>query len=665
MCGIAGFFSGTDHNRELLVERASRMATTLRHRGPDDAAVWVDERSGVGLGFRRLSIIDLSAEGRQPMQSADRRYAIIFNGEVYNFLELRAELTGLGHEFRGHSDTEVLLAGISEWGIRPAIQRANGMFAFALWDSREHQLYLGRDRIGKKPLYYGRFGGTLLFGSELKALRAHPAFQVEVDRGALTLFLRFGYVPAPHSIYAGVSKVLPGTLVRFCRADADPEVIAYWTARDAVTQTTTVFSNEGEAVAQLDALLRDAVKLRMISDVPLGAFLSGGIDSSTVVALMQAQSNRPVQTFTIGFWEGGYNEAEDARAVAHHLGTDHTELYVTPAEALETIPELPRIFDEPFADSSQIPTYLVSRLARSKVTVSLSGDGGDELFGGYNRYFWGRRVWNLRRRVPTSLARGAASMMGIFSPSALNTIFNRLMPLLPKAMRFPVPGDKISKLSEILHADTPERLYKLLVSTWKRPGEVVRDGTEPATVLTDPGRWSELPDFTHAMMYLDLITYLPDDILVKVDRATMSVSLEGRAPLLDYRVVEFAWRLPLAMKIRNGTGKYLLRKVLDRYVPRELVERPKMGFGVPIDSWLRGPLRDWAEALLDPDRIEREGFFDPAPIRAKWKEHLSGERNWQYQLWNVLMFQAWLEAQTRETSQPAAVQEVLPLSAVV
>lgn len=665
MCGIAGFYSAGTQSREALIELSSRMATTLRHRGPDDARVWVDETSGVGFGFRRLSIIDLSAEGRQPMHSADRRYTIIFNGEIYNFLQLRDELISLGHGFRGHSDTEVLLAGITEWGIRPAIQRANGMFAFALWDSYEHQLYLGRDRIGKKPLYYGQFGGTLLFGSELKALRAHPAFHGEVDRGALTLFLRFGYVPAPHSIYAGVSKVLPGTLVRFAGGDASPESITYWTARDAVTQTTTAFSDEGEAVAHLDALLRDAVKLRMISDVPLGAFLSGGIDSSTVVALMQAQSNRPVQTFTIGFCEGGYNEAENARAVARHLGTDHTELYVTPAEALETIPELPRIFDEPFADSSQIPTYLVSRLARSKVTVSLSGDGGDELFGGYNRYSWGRRIWNLRRRVPSPLARGTASMMSSFSPAAINATFRRLEPFVPKALRFSTPGDKISKLGEILHAETPERFYELLVSSWKRPGEVVRGGGEPATLLSEPDRWSELPDFTHAMMYLDLITYLPDDILVKVDRATMSVSLEGRAPLLDYRVVEFAWRLPLAMKIRNGTGKYLLRKVLDRYVPRDLVERPKMGFGVPIDGWLRGPLRDWAEALLDPDRIEREGFFDAAPIRAKWEEHLSGERNWQYQLWNILMFQAWLEAQAGETSQPAAVQEVLPLSAVV
>jgi asparagine synthase (glutamine-hydrolysing) len=665
MCGITGFYSAGTQNREALIELSSRMATTLLHRGPDDAGVWVDERSGVGLGFRRLSIIDLSAEGRQPMHSADRRYTIIFNGEIYNFLELRAELIRLGHGFRGHSDTEVLLAGIAEWGVEPAIQRSNGMFAFALWDSYEHQLYLGRDRIGKKPLYYGRFAGTLLFGSELKALRAHPAFRDEVDRGALTLFLRFGYVPAPYSIYAGVSKVLPGTIVRFARGDDAPQMITYWTARDAVRQPTTEFSEERVAVDQLDTLLRDAVKLRMVSDVPLGAFLSGGIDSSTIVALMQSQSSRPVQTFTIGFREAGYDEAEHARAVAQHLGTDHTELYVTPTQALEVIPQLPRIFDEPFADSSQIPTYLVSCLARSKVTVSLSGDGGDELFGGYNRHLWGLRVWNLRCGLPSPIARAAASLMLGFSPAAMNSGFHRLRGLLPRRLRIPTAGDKISKFGVVFSAESPERFYEVLVSNWKHPEKVVRNGTEPATVLREPQRWSESSDFTQAMMYLDLISYLPDDILVKVDRATMSVSLEGRAPLLDYRVVEFAWRLPISMKIRGGQGKYLLRQVLDRYVPRELTERPKMGFGVPIDSWLRGPLRNWAEALLDPVRIEREGFFHASPIQAKWNQHLSGERNWQYELWNVLMFQAWLEAQARETSQLAAAQNCIPLSAAV
>jgi asparagine synthase (glutamine-hydrolysing) len=628
-----------------MQQQVQQMSETLLHRGPDDGGTWVDAEVGIALGHRRLSILDLSPEGHQPMHSACGRYVIVFNGEIYNFLELRRELEALGHRFRGRSDTEVMLASFSQWGLERAVQRFNGMFAFALWNCQERILHLGRDRLGEKPLYYGCIGETFLFGSELKALKAHPKFQAEINRDALALFVRHNCIPAPYSIYQGIYKLPPGTVLTW-KGFGDLTTLPYWSAREVVEFGTSkpFVGSDSEAIAKLETLLQDAVALRMAADVPLGAFLSGGIDSSTVVALMQTQSTRPVKTFSIGFYEDAYNEAKDAKAVAQHLGTDHTELYVAPEEAIAVIPKLPTLYDEPFSDSSQIPTFLVSQLAKQRVTVSLSGDGGDELFGGYNRYFWGRSIWQKIGWMPQNLREVAAHALTILSPQIWNQLFTSFGLLLPPVLRQRNPGDKLHKLAEILAVDSPDTMYKGLVSHWKEPESLVLGSLEPFTTLTDPQKWARLPDFTQRMMFLDTVTYLPDDILVKVDRASMGVSLEARVPFLDHRLVEFVWQIPLEMKIRNGQGKWLLRQVLYKYVPQKLIERPKMGFGIPIDQWLRGPLRDWAEALLDEKRLREQGFFNPQPIREKWMEHLSGDRNWQYYLWDILMFQAWLAA---------------------
>jgi asparagine synthase (glutamine-hydrolysing) len=651
MCGIAGVVTVADRDRAGLGAVTARMIETLTHRGPDDSGVWADESAGVALGQRRLSIIDLSPAGHQPMHSASGRFVIVFNGEIYNYLTLREELEDASRPWRGHSDTEVLLAGFEAWGVRQTLEKVLGMFAFALWDRRSQALVLARDAVGEKPMYYGRLGRTFAFGSELKALRAHPEFRADVDRGALALFLRHNYVPAPYSIYHGIRKVAPGSYLTLAAGTAEPTVTPYWSARltsEAGAAAPLDLSDE-DAAAALDTLLRDAVGQQMIADVPLGAFLSGGIDSSTVVALMQAQSPRPVKTFTIGFFEASYDEARCAAAVARHLGTDHTELYVTADEARAVIPRLPHMYDEPFADSSQIPTFLVAQLARRHVTVALSGDAGDELFGGYNRYFWATDLWRRMRRVPRASRRSAARLITSVSPAAWSRVFDLGGVFVPERYRYANAGDKLHKLADLLAAQRPEAMYLHLVSHWPEPERLVIDGREPPTLLTESDGWARLPDFERRMMYLDLVTYLPDDILVKVDRAAMSVSLETRVPLLDRRVVRFAWQLPLHQKIRRGEGKWLLRQVLHRYVPRELTERPKMGFGVPIDAWLRGPLREWAETLLDEARLTREGYLRPAAIRERWHEHLSGRRNWAYGLWNVLMFQAWLERSATES----------------
>lgn len=641
MCGIIGFLEL--HPLSVDAEAVLKMMVgRLRHRGPDDAGIWVDEQVGVALGHTRLSILDLSSAGHQPMVSPSGRYVITYNGEIYNHLELRAQLGS--HAWRGHSDTETLLAAIEAWGIEKTLQAAAGMFAFGLWDCVERRLILARDRIGEKPLYYGRCGTTFLFGSELKALTAHPAWEGRIDRAALASFMRYAYVPIPHSIYTGIRKLVPGTYLTVTgsdQSDSFPEPRPYWSALDVARQPEQVVIDEQEAADELERLLRQAIKGQMVADVPLGAFLSGGIDSSSVVALMQAQSSRPIRTFSIGFEEGEYDEAQYARAVARHLGTEHTEFYVTPVDALQVIPRLPDIYDEPFGDSSAIPMHLVAELARRHVTVALSGDGGDELFGGYNRHFWARSIWQKVGFLPAAIRRGLGIALTRVSPQEWDRWGNWLAPLLPRTLRIPTVGDKLHKLAEVLPAIDQADMYRRLVSQHRSPESLVIGGSEPSIWADEQGRRLERADFSERMMFHDLVGYLTDDILVKVDRAAMAVSLETRIPLLDHRVVAFAWQLPLRFKVRNDQGKWLLRQVLYRHVPRELIERPKMGFGVPLDRWLRGELRDWAEGLLNERRIRQEGYFDPGPIRKKWEEHLSGRRNWQYWLWNVLVFQAW------------------------
>jgi asparagine synthase (glutamine-hydrolysing) len=650
MCGLAGF---VDRRRgqeaDALRATAARMADALRHRGPNDAGVWADAEAGVALGFRRLSIIDLTAEGHQPMHSASGRYVLAFNGEVYNFESLRRELDagGAAPAFHGHSDTEVMLAAFEAWGVEAAVRRFVGMFAFALWDRRERKLHLCRDRLGEKPLYYGWAGEVFLFGSELKALRSHPAFRGEIDRDALALYLRHSCIPAPHSIYKTVRKLPPAAVLTLDleRPEADAAPVPYWSARQVAEDGAAdpLTGSEVDCLDRLEHLLRDAVRQEMVADVPLGAFLSGGVDSSVVVALMQAQSPRPVKTFTIGFHEDQYNEAVYAKSVAKHLGTDHTELYVTPDEAMAVIPRLPNIYDEPFADASQVPTFLVSQLAVRSVTVSLSGDGGDESFAGYTRYLRAEAVWNAARRVPRGLRGGAAGALSALSARGWDRAFAAVRPVLPRRLARYAAGDKVHKFADALRSATdPETFYHCLMSKWTRSDRVALGACPPDPA---PAKAGAAADFVPRLQAYDMATYLSDDILTKVDRAGMAVSLEVRAPLLDHRVVEFAGRVPPGMRARDGKGKWLLRQLLYRHVPRELVERPKMGFVVPIGAWVRGPLREWAESLLDERRLLREGYFDPVPVRRKWAEHLSGRRDWQRELWDVLMFQAWLEAQ--------------------
>ncbi len=638
MCGIAGLWDFAAATPEGELRRlTTAMADSLHHRGPDDGGVWLDEAAGVGLGQRRLSIVDLSPAGHQPMVSACGRFVIVYNGEVYSHEEMRPELIARGIGFRGHSDTEVILEAIAAWGVERTVARLIGMFAIALWDRQERTLTLIRDRLGIKPVYWRLEGGRLLFGSELKALRAEPSWRPEVDQEAVASYLRHNYVPAPRTIYQGVRKLEPGRILTL-RAGAEPVESQYWDAR-AVGRAglAAPFAlSDLELTDQLEALLKDAVGRRMIADVPLGAFLSGGIDSSLVVALMQAQSAGRVRSFSIGFEEAGYDEAPHAKAVAAHLGTEHTELYVSSAHALETIPRLAEWYDEPFADSSQIPTFLVSEMTRRHVTVALSGDGGDELFAGYNRYFLGAELWRKLGWIPGGLRRGAAGLIGAVPVAG----WDRLAALLPRRLALPQAGDKARKFADILGLADAGAVYRRLVSQWEHPELLLPGVAEPRGPLWDEALAREFPDLVTRMQLLDVLTYLPDDILTKVDRASMAVALEARVPILDHRVVEFAAHLPLSARIRDGQGKWLLRRVLDRYVPRALIERPKMGFGIPIDSWLRGPLRDWSESLLDPAGLAEAGL-DPAPIRQVWQEHLSGARNWQYRIWTILMLQAW------------------------
>jgi len=654
MCGLIGFSHQSGGRIDDATASANAMARAITHRGPDSEGVWCEEGEPLVLGHRRLSILDLSPAGNQPMQSICGRYVIAFNGEIYNHLVLRSQLEEdhRNLSWRGHSDTETLLAGFAAWGIERTLKATVGMFAIALWDKQDQVLTLARDRMGEKPLYWGWCDDVLLFGSELKALKAHPAFNAGVDRGALALLLRHCYIPAPFSIYQGIQKLMPGHYLRIPLQDdvaqskgAQPE--AYWQLKQVVEEgLANPFTGSADAAVDiLESRLSASIGEQMFSDVPLGAFLSGGIDSSTVVALMQAQSKQPVRTFTIGFDQAGYNEATHAKAVAEHLGTHHTELYVRSEDALAVIPKLPAMFCEPFGDSSQIPTFLVSQMAREHVTVALSGDGGDELFGGYNRYLAARKVWGPVQRLPVFARHAGASLLRSLSPATWDKLFDWARPVLPSRLRLSIPGEKARKLADVLALSDGHEFYRQLTSHWTDPASLVIGATEPQTLITNPAAWPQTDSLEHAMMAMDAQTYMADDILTKVDRAAMANSLETRVPMLDHRVVELAWRMPLNLKIREGQGKWFLRQVLYKHVPRELIERPKMGFGIPLDTWLRGPLREWAEALLDESRLRSEGYFHPAPIRTMWAEHLSGKKNWQYHLWSVLMFQAWLEAQ--------------------
>lgn len=638
MCGIAGYLAASSNlSADEMAAQVRRMTDAVAHRGPDDSGVWTDPAAGVGFGHRRLSIIDLSALGHQPMISADDRYVITYNGEVYNFRELRANLQNAGHRFRSESDTEVMLAAIMEWGLQGAVTRFLGMFAFALWDRAERRLHLVRDRVGVKPLYWSRQNGLFLFGSELKALMAHPGWRGVLDREAVAALARHSYVPGPDTVFAGVHKLPPGSILTY-QAGREPRIAPYWSLADAVRRGgTDVPADPTVATDALENLLRQSVGLRMVSDVPLGAFLSGGIDSSTVVALMQAQSSRKVRTFSIGFHEEAYDEAKHAKAVAAHLGTDHTELYVSPHETLDVIPRLPDWFDEPFADSSQIPTFLVSQMTRQHVTVSLSGDGGDELFAGYPRYLLAESLWRRINALPCEVRRGVAWMLEHASERHLD----RMTALLPKGRRMRNLGRKLHRLATLLRQPFDDGIHAELAAVWPHERRLVPGTKGRMAIGTDTELKQLLPDLLSRMQYYDLHTYLPDDILVKVDRCSMAVSLEAREPLLDHRLIEFAWSLPRDQKMRSGQSKWLLRQVLNRYVPRSLVERPKMGFSVPLAGWLRGPLREWAESLIAPSRIAAEGIFAADELSRLWQEHQSGQANRETVLWNVLMFQAW------------------------
>lgn len=641
MCGIAGFVQVERGGAEARLESIVRaMTDTMALRGPDSEGSWVDEAAGVALGHRRLAIRDLSPTGHQPMVSSCGRFVMVYNGEVYSHEEMRADLERAGRRFRGTSDTEVMLEGCAEWGVERTAQRLIGMFAFAVYDRQTRTLSLVRDRLGIKPLYWGAFQGLFVFGSELKPIRRHPDWSPVVDRNAVSAFMRHNYIPAPWSIYQGVRKLTPGTILTVVNGVAGTER-PFWSFDDVVTrgQQQRRGHNDRSVVDGLDTLLNDAVCRRMIADVPLGALLSGGVDSSLVTALMQANSTRPVRTFSIGFKEDGFDEAPYARAVAEHLGTEHTELYVESSHALDIVPKLPLWYDEPFADSSQLPTFLVCELTRQHVTVVLSGDGGDELFAGYKRYELGRMAWAGANVAPDWLRLPACRLARTLPATRWDQI-GRLLPARLRPVNF---GYRVHALAERLSLADPDGLYRQMLSHWHQPDALVRGGHEPHGILWDPAAVARVPDFGERMQYYDTLTYLPDDILTKVDRASMAVSLESRVPLLDHRVVEFAWTLPTEYKWRGGETKWALRRVLDRYVPRPLIDRPKMGFGVPFDHWIRGPLRAWADDLLSEERFRRDQLLEPALIRERWAAHLAGA-NWGYPLWNVLMLHAWLDA---------------------
>lgn len=627
MCGIVGFlqsevFTSSENTKECL----QSMTDSIIYRGPDSEGHWYDLDDQIALGHRRLAILDLSESGHQPMLSDDDRYVMVFNGEIYNHLEIRQEIENSIPTiiWKGHSDTETLLKAIQVFGWEETLQKLVGMFAIALWDQQQKELTLARDRMGEKPLYWGWSGETVLFGSELKALKAHPAFNTEIDRDALALLLRYNYIPSPYSIYYGIEKLLPGHFVKIKIGQTREEVspLSYWSLKENVEKEVSApfIGSDDETIDLLEHTIKQSLLGQMAADVPLGAFLSGGVDSSTIVALMQAESKKPIKTFAIGFDEPGYNEAEYAKAVAEHLGTEHTEFYVTAKEALEVVPLLSSIFCEPFADSSQIPTYLVSKMAKQHVTVALSGDAGDELFGGYNTYQLLPKIWKIVSPLPTPVRKLAFKLLS----------------------GLPMP-EKLLKLVEVLPVNNRAEFYNLVISHWKNAEQLVIGAKKVPTALTDKSQWSNVDSFEEWMMSIDAQQYMVDDILVKVDRAAMANSLEVRVPMLDHRLVELAWQLPLNMKIRDKSGKWILREVLYKYVPKELIERPKKGFSIPLAQWLRGPLREWAEPLIAEKRIIEEGYFYPDKIRQAWQEHLEGHKDNSSKLWSVLMFQSWLD----------------------
>lgn len=650
MCGIAGWY--TSAGGADLGPMAQAMADTISHRGPDDHGVWSDEAAGLALAHRRLSILDLSPSGSQPMLSGCGRYVVVFNGEIYNHLELRrrlGETPGASPAWRGHSDTETLVESVAAWGVEQALAAFVGMFAFALWDRRERTLTLARDRMGEKPLYYCWQGNAFLFGSELKALRVHPDFNAGIDRKSIADLLRQNYVAAPRSIFSGVYKLRPAHMLVLPlgagpAAAREAEPVPYWSIGEVIANglANPFEGDEVEAVDAVEAQLRETVRGQMLSDVPVGALFSGGIDSSTVVALMQAESAAPIQTYTIGFHEAEFNEAAHARDIARHLGTRHTEAILDPRDALELIPELPRTYCEPFSDSSQLPTMLVSRIARREVTVALTGDAGDELFFGYSSYSAAMRMWQAIGSAPYPLRRGLAGLLAAMPAAGWDQAFLAFRPLVPKRWAKSLRGDRPERLARYLSARDRTELFLLSRSQWKRPDAVVLGVDDADERRTRSGELPDIAAFEHLMMALDCQGFLPENILVKVDRSAMAAGLETRVPLLDHRLVELAWRLPMDVKSRGGRKKWALQKLLDRHVPRSLTERPKMGFNIPLEDWLRGPLRGWAEDILDPDRLRREGHFNPEMVRKAWTAHLSGKQAMQYHLWPILMFQAWL-----------------------
>ncbi len=652
MCGVAGIVGRADNENFNAV--VASMIGSLEHRGPDDSGVWADDDASIVLGHRRLAIVDLSPAGHQPMLSGCSRYVMSFNGEIYNHLQIRKELEKSSGEigWRGHSDTEVFLEAVSLWGVRRALSMSIGMFSFALWDRHERELTLARDRIGEKPLYFGVVRGRLAFGSELKALRSCPGWSGEIDRDALAQYMRFGCISAPRTIYRNVYKLPPASVLNIpCRKlDALDEFVdparadRYWCANEIVTHgaRNTIQADDREACELLEKSLDESVALQMEADVPLGAFLSGGVDSSLITAMMQARSSRRIKTFSIGFEDSEYNEAEHAKLVAEHLGTDHTEQYLSAADAIDVVPMLPTLYDEPFADASQIPTFLVSQVARREVTVSLSGDGGDELFGGYNRHIWIHRLFDRANGIVRPGFRTAGWLLQQILAGGGE---NRLRAVLPSRFRKMQLQDRLAKLASVLQARSIEDAYLRTRSQWANPEQLVVGASEPLLLVELKSAQIDVDDAVQHTTYLDLVSYLPDDILVKLDRASMGVSLESRVPFLDHRLVELAWRLPTSMKIRDGRGKWLLRNVLEKYVPSEIIDRPKAGFSLPIHDWLRGPLQEWAESLLSEHNLADRGVLNPGPIRERWKEHQSGVRNWQHQLWCVLMFQEWQNAE--------------------